>query len=713
MTKLVTLKLTGNLDKSGFEVFLEMSAEGDRPSIEEDGKLPPAPDLLNQLEYHWLETYRPLSAPYRIKAQEIEYSGSIQTRLKACKESGKTLRDRLNTWLDAESFRDIDRLLRQQLKPDDDIRVLIRTNDTRLHKLPWHLWSFCESYPKTEIALSPPKFQRRERFSSTGGRQKIRILAILGHRENIDVTGDRQTLENLPGAKVKFLDEPSLSKINDQLWDQPWDIIFFAGHSETEGDEGRIHINPRESLTIDELWYALRKAVNQGLQVAIFNSCDGLGLARRLDDLQIPITIVMRELIPDRVAHEFLKHFLLGFADGKPFYEAVREARERLQGMEKEFPCASWLPVVCQHPWEVPPTWQGLLTPLTPRPVKTSPWWQGLGTVLVASMLVTSLVMGGRSLGWLEQSELNAYDHLLRSRPAEAPDPRLLIIKVTEGDLQRLGTDPISDEALLHLFQRLEQYQPRLIGLNIFRDKPQEPGHQAFIEYLEQSDNVVAVCDMGIDDQPETIISPPPGLNEASLGFSDIVYDESDMLVRRYLLEMPAGPPCDTRFAFSFQLAMRYLEQEGYRLEETSDNDFKISDSDKVFYELPPTAGGYRLSEKQIADSYQILINYRSGSTVARTLTFSQVMDNLIDEQLNEIVRDKIVLIGNQKRSRNNFYSTPYTTYETPLPHVVLQAHLISQILSAVLDNRPLLGWWSQGSEALWIWVWAGGLGGY
>ncbi|MFO8040844.1 MAG: adenylate cyclase, partial [Sodalinema sp.] len=212
MTKLVTLKLTGDLDDVGFQVSLEISQDGDRPSIEETGQLPAAPDLLAQLDSHWLENYRPLSAPYRIKSKGIEYGGSIQARLKACQESGKTLRDRLNTWLDAESFRDIDRLLRQQLKPDDDIRVLIRTNDTRLHKLPWHLWSFCQSYPKTEIALSPPKFQRRERFSSQGGRQKIRILAILGHAEGIKVSRDRQTLEKLPGAEVEFLDEPTQSE---------------------------------------------------------------------------------------------------------------------------------------------------------------------------------------------------------------------------------------------------------------------------------------------------------------------------------------------------------------------------------------------------------------------------------------------------------------------------------------------------------------------
>ncbi len=71
--------------------------------------------------------------------------------------------------------------------------------------------------------------------------------------------------------------------------------------------------------------------------------------------------IVMREPIPDLVAQEFLKHFLATFAGGLPLYQAVREAREKLQGLEKSFPCATWLPVICQHSAKVPPTWQEFL----------------------------------------------------------------------------------------------------------------------------------------------------------------------------------------------------------------------------------------------------------------------------------------------------------------------------------------------------------------
>jgi hypothetical protein len=34
-------------------------------------------------------------------------------------------------------------------------------------------------------------------------------------------------------------------------------------------------------------------------------------------------------------------------------YQAVRSAREQLQGLEDRYPCASWLPVICQNPAEI------------------------------------------------------------------------------------------------------------------------------------------------------------------------------------------------------------------------------------------------------------------------------------------------------------------------------------------------------------------------
>jgi hypothetical protein len=122
---------------------------------------------------------------------------------------------------------------------------------------------------------------------------------------------------------------------------------------------GRIYINQRESLTIGELKHGLRTAIERGLQLAIFNSCDGLGLGKELENLQIPQAIVMREPVPDKVAQEFLKHFLKAFSTGKSLYLAVRIARERLaeEGLERELPGIMGLPVICQNPAATPLIW--------------------------------------------------------------------------------------------------------------------------------------------------------------------------------------------------------------------------------------------------------------------------------------------------------------------------------------------------------------------
>lgn len=56
--------------------------------------------------------------------------------------------------------------------------------------------------------------------------------------ERLWVTRDRAVLEGLPQAEVAFLVEPQRKVFNDYLWDeQGWDILFFAGHSNTDADE--------------------------------------------------------------------------------------------------------------------------------------------------------------------------------------------------------------------------------------------------------------------------------------------------------------------------------------------------------------------------------------------------------------------------------------------------------------------------------------------
>ena len=360
MDKLVVLELEGNLQDLGFRVTLEMQLEGSIHPLKIKGHLPPSPDLANCIQHHWQENYRSLVSPWRLEAKKIIHRGSINKRIDECKESALQLRDRLRSWLDSETFRGIDRRLREELNRDEAIRFLIRTEDRQLHKLPWQEWDFFERYPKAEIALSAVEFEQPRKSPIINPKAKVRILAILGNSKGIDIAADRHKLEALPNAEIEFLVEPERSALNDRLWEQPWDILFFAGHSETQGETGRIYLNQTDSLSLGELKYGLKKAIAQGLHLAIFNSCDGLGLAHELAQLHIPQMIVMREPVPDKVAQEFLHYFLNAFANGESLYLAARQARERLQGLEQQFPCASWLPIICQNSVDVPPNWHSL-----------------------------------------------------------------------------------------------------------------------------------------------------------------------------------------------------------------------------------------------------------------------------------------------------------------------------------------------------------------
>ena len=374
-SKLVVLKFGEGSFEQGFAVTLQIGEEHDRPSTEIMGKLPPFPEM--PLYYsHWQSSYRQLGNRYRLHADKVQVTNV--SMIQDCENTAQILRGRFNTWLRGEDFRSLREKWLERLSPTEQIRVILQTENSQLQLLPWHLWDLLERYPKAEIALSSPTYDRIDKVSTRN--QLVNILAIVGNSQGIDIQADRAFLQKVSNANINFLVEPQRKELTEYLWGQNWDILFFAGHSSSQsnGESGRIYLNKTDSLTISELKYALKKAIENGLQLAIFNSSDGFGLARELANLQIPQIIVMREPLPDQVAYEFLKYFLEKFASGESLYQAVRQARERLQGFEDRFPCATWLPVICQNPAQIPPTWKELRKVNMDITTSTSNWIQRL-----------------------------------------------------------------------------------------------------------------------------------------------------------------------------------------------------------------------------------------------------------------------------------------------------------------------------------------------
>ncbi|MEB3279571.1 MAG: CHASE2 domain-containing protein [Lyngbya sp.] len=676
--------------------------------------------MAKHLKSHWTEKYRSLAAPYRIKPQTIIRQGSINERIKDCQKSAEQLRDLISEWLDDNSFRLIDKRLREELNREEEIRVLIRTKNSDLKKLPLHLWDFFESYQKAEIAWSPIEIETIKEPQNYPAHSRVRILVILGHQEGINVKKDLEIIQSLPNVDAVVLVEPEAKQINDRLWEQPWDIIFFAGHSETEGETGRIYINPQESLTIEQLWYGLRKSVERGLKLAIFNSCDGLGLAQKLDDLNIPQVIVMRELVPDRVAQEFLKHFLTNFASGQPFYVAVREARERLHDdFEREFPCASWLPVICQNPTYIPPSWEDLVGKKAKisddnvikkrefNQVKSLSWrWREFPKVLLSAITITGMIWGVRSLGGLQVWELKAYDHLMQMRPDPGIDERLLLVTITGNDVQGQAPEDrqgrsLSEGSLALLLEKLESYQPRVIGLHLFRETPVNPQYKTLSNSLKKNDRLLATCQYGNHQEPG--VFPPPEVPLNRQGFTNIVSDQ-DGVIRRNLLSVGLSADCQTRFSFSWKLAERYLADEKIFAETTSEGKLKFRNT--VFKILEQGSGVYQTGLDW--RGHQIMLNYRTSGEIAPKVTLSQVLAGEVDP---EWVRDRIVIIGTTTPSfKDHLWLTPYSSRKQPIKTITgteLQAQMVSQFLSIALDNQPLIWWFPDWGESIWILSWS------
>lgn len=386
MSKLVVLNIDEGSFEQGFPVSLEMSE--DSPTFfRERVTLPPAPEI-PRLYQEWQNKYRELGQKIRqlgIPAFQLTNVSVVENEQKARKELENALRE----WFSELAWEKLQVRIEARTQLDESIRVIVDTQNIYLKKLPWHLWQLFNNRPHAEFALKSEHAPPTEAL-----KRPVKILAIFGGSEGLDLTSDKELISILDrqGAKVTSLEKPRLSELNESLWKQHWDILFFAGHScsAEEFKTGEIQINDSESIPLNLLQHALRIAVKNGLKLAIFNSCDGLGLAHELRNVKVPQMIVMREPVPDEVAREFLKYFLENFSQGDPLYSAVRNARQRLQWMEFKFPCATWLPVICQNPAAHPLVWAN--SPIKFNPKKISDKIAPFSGIIIAALLGVSAI---------------------------------------------------------------------------------------------------------------------------------------------------------------------------------------------------------------------------------------------------------------------------------------------------------------------------------
>jgi len=383
---------------------------------------------------------------------------------------------------------------------------------------------------------------------------------------------------------------------------------------------------------------------------------------------------------------------------------------------------------------------------------------------------VSVALVGLNYAGWLRSMEWSAQDFLLWVRPDAPQDQRITIIYADEQDIQTYRW-PLSDAVLAKLLQAINQANPLVVGLDIYRDQPIEPGHQQLVAQMQRMENLIGI------DKLFPIVAPPPVLAaQGRVGFADVVPD-SDLRVRRFFLSYQPrsaqSPPAATsnpeisspkaspsspnalspnapaqntpttatpstpasatpetatpetptlRESLGLMLALHYLKTKHNIEPQLVDaNNQTVQLGRGIFTPLQGFSGNYYQHLARYTDAgktyndlggYQIPFDYRGGLNKFQQISISEILSGQFDPQL---LTDRIVLVGVTAPSMKDRLYTPYSrrpfsiqqTNTQAMPGVGFHANAISYLIAVALGERPQLHLWAHGWQWSWVGLWS------
>ncbi|MEH2365224.1 CHASE2 domain-containing protein [Nostoc sp.] len=325
-----------------------------------------------------------------------------------------------------------------------------------------------------------------------------------------------------------------------------------------------------------------------------------------------------------------------------------------------------------------------------------------------ASVAVCVLLL--HSIGLLQSLELAALDQFFRLRPNEPPEERITIVGIDEADLKEVGSWPIPDAKIAELLQKLNVHKPRAIGLDIYRDLLVGSGNQELHNVYQSMPNLIGIQLLADDENKNVSVSPPLGLNPDQVGFNNVLYD-LDGKVRRSLLYWHVNN--QEHESFALKLALLYLKSENITPTKAKNNPEYLQLGKAAFTRFEANDGAYVGANDR---GYQILSNFpkpKCRSSFREFCSFRQVSmrDVLADKVKENLIKDRIILIGSTAPSLQDFVFIPYSSSligtAKPVPGIQLQAYFISELISAAVDGRPLLKVWPDLVEYLCVFVWS------
>ncbi|MEO0455920.1 MAG: CHASE2 domain-containing protein [Cyanobacteria bacterium P01_A01_bin.114] len=337
--------------------------------------------------------------------------------------------------------------------------------------------------------------------------------------------------------------------------------------------------------------------------------------------------------------------------------------------------------------------------------------------------LMIGLVCLLRLSGLLQTQEWMALDTFSRHCAPRAQPERLAIISIDEADYQANGGFPISDQVLANALTALQQYQPRVVGLDIFRNLPTGRGQAQLRQVMQSMPNLVAV-EVTLNQEPTLNIAPPPWMPPEQVGFADLLVDEDGKLRRTVLAARDWEGTL--KYSLAVQLVRRYLAVENIPFSHGTFSDGASPNSSGTVRStdpirlgtmtLPrfhPNSGGYVRAD---ANGNQMLIQFCMSQKPYETMSLSDLLAGKVEA---DQLRDRIVIIGTIATSvkdsfitsavRETLYSQRVSGQSSPtqlIYGVEVHAHAVKQMLSSVLDRPCALNTWPDPGEYLWIIGW-------
>ncbi|MGM3305139.1 CHASE2 domain-containing protein [Anabaena sp. WFMT] len=399
-----------------------------------------------------------------------------------------------------------------------------------------------------------------------------------------------------------------------------------------------------------------------------------------------------------------------------------------------------------------------VLSKLEPNPVLK------IGSITLLTTIVVSII---RLLGVFQPLELLYFDQMVRMQGSQDSDERLVIVEITEENINKYAEEyakqnkqsnksgpdathnkqnniyqynpgaSLPDQIIEKLLRKLLDKKTTVIGLDIYRPYDNKLKSLAD-EFKKKGTEIVFICKFPDAENKTSGQNPPPDVSvDERVGLSDFI-DDYDGITRRQIIRMGTNSneyehkkskckPFDYQKtpmeSFSFKVTQKYLyatNQRKYEIIQNLDKNSRIyHEKDKNKIELQPldqnVKGGYHLKE---IGGFHILLRYRfakkgnekySVRNIAhKTYSVDDVLNSDSSSDFNKLdLKDKIVLIGTPVESYDNIVPTPFSDegQNSPVYGLYIQGQMISQLVSAALDQKPLLKAGTLDKEILLIFI--------